>query len=80
MARLQALDSRNSSFTRIYPKMLRLPCPYTLSNTEFVLSEVLEEELLEFNVLSSSLTNCNDCDAMFVSIVCDGEGEFFKSL
>jgi hypothetical protein len=54
------LDSRNSSFTRLYPKTLRLPCPYTLSNTEVVLSEVLEEELLEFNELSSSLTNCTD--------------------
>ncbi len=60
--------------------MLRLPCPYTISKTEFAVSEVLEEELLEFTVLSTSWTNCTDWDATLVSKVCDGEGEFFKSL
>jgi hypothetical protein len=44
------------------------------------MSEVLEEELLEFTVLSSSWTNCSDWDATFVSSVCDGEAAFFKSL
>jgi len=60
--------------------MFRLPCPYTLSNTEFVLSEVLEEELLKFNVLSSSLTNCTDCDATLVSFARDSEAAVFRSL
>jgi hypothetical protein len=60
--------------------MLRLPCPYTLSNTEFVLSEVLEEELLEFKVLSSSLTNCTDWEATFVSFARDGEAALFRLL
>jgi hypothetical protein len=64
----------------VYPKTLRLPCPYTASNTEFALSEGLVEELIEFTVLSSSWTKCADCDGALVSIVCDGEGEFFRSL
>jgi len=45
-----------------------------------VLSEVLEEELLEFNVLSSSLTKCTDCDATLVSFARDGEAAVFRSL
>jgi hypothetical protein len=40
---------------------------------------VLEEELLEFTVLSSSWTNCSDWDATLVSSVRDGEAALFKS-
>lgn len=40
----------------------------------------MDDPLLEFTVLSSSLTNCNDCDAALASFICDGKAEFFKSL
>ena len=38
------------------------------------------EVVLEFNGLSSALTNCTDCDAAFISLACAGEGAFFRSL
>jgi|ERR1022692_1555423 hypothetical protein len=63
----------------LYPSTLRLPgLPYTLSNTEVVLSDVLEEEFT-FSVLRRSLTNCTDWDATLVSLVNDGELVFLRS-
>ena len=54
--------------------------PYTLSNTDVVLSEMPEEELFTFSVLSSSWTICTDWDAALISFVSDGEVLFFRSL
>ncbi len=45
-----------------------------------VLSELLEDEVLEFNELSSSCTNCSDWDAALVSTVREGDAELFRSL
>lgn len=53
--------------------------PYTLSNTDVVLS-ALEEELFPFSVLSTCWTICTDWDAALISLVCDGKFELFRSL
>ena len=42
-----------------------------------VVSELLET--LGFTVLSSSLTNCSDCDAAVASFVSDGDEEVLRS-
>jgi hypothetical protein len=53
--------------------------PYTRSNTEVVLSEILAEELFTFSVLSNSPTVCTACDAASVSFASDGDPLLFRS-
>src|ERR1700689_4340164 len=53
--------------------------PYTRSNTEVVLSEILAEELFTFSVLRNSPTLCTAFDAASVSFASDGDPLLFRS-